>query len=264
MSVIGAILGDIAGQPFEFNHKPVDYEHVELFTAKNHLTDDTVLTVATLHALKDKTSFQDAYYSYGRAYYDRGYGNMFKEWLNSDDLAPYNSYGNGSAMRVSPVIDFADSKEEVIKLAAQSAVVTHNHPEGIKGAVVTAVCGWMARNGASKNEILEYGTKQYPPEDYKYSCSQPLDVIREKYRWNATCQDCVPVAIRCFYESESFEGFLRKTISMLGDTDTLGAIGGCFAGEYYKLYLDGALPILRRYLDVTMLDDLQVLEDMKK
>ena len=263
MSIIGAILGDIAGQPFEFNHTPVDYEHVKLFTAENHFTDDTVLTMATLHALQNKTSFKEEYHSYGMAYYDRGYGGMFRKWLNSDDLEPYESYGNGSAMRVSPVVDFAKSREEVIKLAAQSAVVTHNHPEGIKGAVVTAVCGWMARNGANKNEILKYATEQYPLEQYQYSCSQPLDVIRKKYHWDVTCQGSVPVAVRCFYESESFDDFLRKTISMLGDTDTLGAIGGCFAGEFYKLKLNEALPILRRYLDVSMIDDLQTLEDSR-
>lgn len=253
MGMIGAIIGDIAGQPFEFNRdKNIDYEHVELFTDENRFTDDTVLTLATAHAINYAMPFALAYHEYGKLYPHAGYGSSFTNWLKEDKLQPYNSFGNGSAMRVSPVVDLFGHNariESVINMAKATAECTHNHEEGIKGAIVTAVCGWMAKCGASKKEILDYACKQYKKSEYAFSCELPLNTIREKYFWNDTCQGSVPVAIRCFYESESYEDFLRKTISMCGDSDTICAIGGCIAQEYYQGTGFDNTSILMKYLD---------------
>ena len=253
MAVIGAILGDIAGQRFEFNRdKTIDFKNVELFTEENNFTDDTVMTVATLHAIQHNISFASAYHSYGKLYPDAGYGRSFNNWLNDNQMQPYNSFGNGSAMRVSPVIDLFSCNarlESVINMAKATAECTHNHEEGIKGSVVTAVCGWMAKCGASKKEILDYACGQYKKSEYAFSCELSLKDIREKYFWNDTCQGSVPVAIRCFYESESYEDFLRKAISMCGDSDTICAIGGCIAQEYYQDTGFDNTSILMEYLD---------------
>jgi ADP-ribosylglycohydrolase len=234
MAIIGAILGDIAGQPFEFNHtKEIDFENIELFSTNNHFTDDTVLTIATKYALEQHIPFEIAYHTLANAYPNAGYGGSFVNWLADKSLRPYNSFGNGSAMRVSPVIDYAKNEKELLNLSTISASCTHNHPEGIKGAVTTAYCGWMAKYGASKREIEDYACKAYPKEDYAFSCEHSLKYIREKYFWNDTCQGTVPVAIRCFLSSEDYESFLRNAISINGDTDTIAAIGGCIAEEFY-------------------------------
>lgn len=142
MAIIGAILGDIAGSKWEFNRpKDLDYEHIELFQDDSYYTDDTVLSVATKYALENEVSFKDAYNEFGNDYIDCGYGDRFFEWLIFKSKKPYKSCGNGSAMRVSPVIDFAKSRDDIIKYATMSAECTHNHQEGIKGAIVTATCG---------------------------------------------------------------------------------------------------------------------------
>ena len=142
-----------------------------------------------------------------------------------------------------------DTLEDVISWAEKSAEVTHNHPEGIKGAVVTAVCIWMAKHGKSKEEILQYVLEQYPAEKYEYSIAVPLNELERIYRWNATCMGSVATAMRCFYESDSYESFLRNVFRLNCDSDTLAAIGGAVAEEYYGgtgLDEDG---ILKRYLD---------------
>lgn len=253
MAIIGAILGDIAGQPFEFNRdKTIDFKNIELFTEENHFTDDTVLTMATLHAIQYNISFASAYHNYGNLYPDAGYGSSFANWLKDKWMQPYNSFGDGSAMRISPVIDLFDCKAKIsdVALMAQStAICTHNHYEGIKGAVVTAICGWMAKCGASKKEILDYACEQYKKSEYAFSCELSLNSIREKYFWNDTCQGSVPVAIRCFYESESYEDFLRTAISLCGDSDTICTIGGCIAEEYYQGTGFDNTSILMKYLD---------------
>lgn len=253
MAIIGAILGDIAGQPFEYNmKKDIDVDNIELFTERNHFTDDTVLTIATLYAIKNNILFSLAYHNYGNLYPNAGYGSSFVQWLNDNKLQPYNSYGNGSAMRVSPIIDLFNSQskiEDIIEMAKNTAMCTHNHYEGIKGAVVTAVCGWMAKCGASKKEILKYASSEYEKSNYAFSCELSLNVIRTNYFWNDTCQGSVPVAIRCFYESESYEDFIRKVLGLHGDSDTICAIGGCIAEEYYHGTGFNDKELLKTYLD---------------
>lgn len=250
MAIIGAILGDIAGEPYEFNRtKYIDYKNVELFGKENHFTDDTVLTVATKYALERGVPFEIAYHIFGNKYPSAGYGSSFNIWLADSALKAYNSFGNGSAMRVSPVIDCAKTESELLANATKSASCTHNHPEGIKGAVTVAYCGWMAKHGASKQEIKDYACQAYPKEEYAFSCEYPLNVIRVDYFWNDTCQGSVPVAIRCFLDSEDYESCIRNAIGLKGDSDTLAAMAGCIAEEYYKKTGFNDEKLLKQYLD---------------
>ena len=248
MSIIGSILGDIAGSQFEF-FKPKDFnsETTELFTDKCRYTDDTVMTLATKMAIIDNISFSEAYQKYGRKYADAGYGGFFMNWLYEDNPQPYNSYGNGSAMRVSYVADYYNTLSDVEKYARLSAECTHNHPEGIKGSVVTATCIWMAKNGCSKEDILKYVNHQYPRTDY-FSAEKTLDEIRKGYRWNETCEGSVPVAIRCVYEADSYVSFIRNVLSINCDTDTLCAIGGSVAEELFGGTGLNNDELLKRYL----------------
>lgn len=241
MAIIGAILGDISGSQYEFG-RPIDldWKHCELFTDRCIFTDDTVMTLAAkLAIIKGDSkyhisSFADYYRIYGNKYPNVGYGGCFETWLRHNDTKAYNSYGNGSAMRVSYVGEYFDNEKDVIKYATKSAECTHNHPEGIKGAVVTAMCIFMAKTGATKPEIYEYVKKNYPKEDYRYGVEYKLDEYKDKYQWNETCQGSVPVAIRCFLESDDYESFLRNVYSLRCDMDTLCAIGGGIAEEFYK------------------------------
>lgn len=252
MAIIGAVLGDISGSQYEFDimrPKNLDYNTCSLFTKKCRFTDDTVMSIATKAALRKNLSFADTYREFGRKYPYVGYGAMFDEWIKKDNKGAYNSFGNGSAMRCSYIGEFFGNKEDVIFFAKKSAECTHNHPEGIKGAVVTAVCVYMARKGASKTEIFEYAKREYPKEYYRYSVEYSLNEIRSVYQWDVTCQGSVPVAIRCFLESEDYESFLRNAYSLPCDLDTICAIGGGIAEEYYKgtgLDVDS---ILLKYLD---------------
>lgn len=250
MAIIGAILGDIAGSRWEFRRpKDLDWKHIYLFTDDCFFTDDTVLTVATKYALQNNISFADAYHKFGNEYPDCSYGCGFESWLSSKWSKPYNSFGNGAAMRVSPVVDSATTHAEVMSRAIRTAECTHNHPEGIKGAGVTAVCAWMAKTGASKTEIGEYASRQYSSKEYRFPVSMSLKELRAKYRWNETCQGSVPVAIRCFLDSEDYKSFIRNVLSLPCDTDTLCAIGGGIAEEFYHGTGFNADKLLREYLD---------------
>lgn len=250
MAIIGAILGDIAGSQHEFSTpKGFDYKHCELFTKGCSFTDDTVLTLAVKKAIVDNIPFADLYREFGRQYPYAGYGGMFTTWLLVESMDAYNSYGNGSAMRCSYIGEHFNTEKEVTEWAEKSAECTHNHPEGIKGAVVTAMCIYMARTGASKNEILKYAAEQYPKSDYEYSVEYRLDEYRDRYRWNSTCQGSVPTAVRCFLESEDYESFLRNVYSLECDRDTLGAIGGGIAEEFYHGTGFNEDELLKRYLD---------------
>ncbi len=224
--MIGAIAGDIIGSIYEFdNIKTTDFP---LFSPKCHFTDDTVHTVALADSILsgvDYTSKLKEYYSY---YPNESYGNMFRRWVASPDTEPYNSYGNGSAMRVSPVGYAFDTLEETLRQAEKSSAVTHNHPEGIKGAQATAAAIFLARQGKGKDEIREY-----VESEFAYDLSEPLDSIREWYYFNETCQETVPQGIIAFLESESYEDAIRKVISIGGDSDTLGAITGGIAQAFY-------------------------------
>ncbi len=249
MAVIGAVLGDISGSYYEF-HRPknLDWKKCELFTEKCHFTDDSVMTLAAKWAVQHGVSFAESYRMLGRKYPHAGYGGMFNAWLKSDNMEEYYSFGNGSAMRCSYIGEHFQTEQEVTEWAAKSAECTHDHPEGIKGAVVTAMCIYMARTGASKEEILAYAVKNYPKDSYEYSADYELSQYRDRYKWDVTCQGSVPVAIRCFFESEDYESFLRNVFSLTCDMDTLCAIGGGIAEEFYHgTGLEDDM-LLRKYL----------------
>ena len=251
MAIIGSILGDIAGSCHEFKRpESRDWKHMELFTDNNFFTYDTVLTCGTKLAIKNSgNKFSKYYRSICRRYPNLSYGNSFREWFESDDMPPYKSYGNGSAMRISPIIDAGFCVMDECILAAESAASTHNHEEGIKGVLVTAECIRMAKDGHTKTNILNYVNQRYPPEEYGYAATHDMKWLRKNYSWNDTCQGSGPVAIRCFIDSDSCEGFLRNVLSLYADADTLCCIGGGIAEEYYgKTGFDDDI-LLRRYLD---------------
>ncbi|HMA85621.1 MAG TPA: ADP-ribosylglycohydrolase family protein [Desulfosalsimonadaceae bacterium] len=225
--MLGAIAGDIIGSVYE--HRPIKTTDFPLFQSKSRFTDDTVLTVAVADAIIKKNDYQSALKTYGRAYPDAGFGMLFFNWLFSADSQPYNSFGNGSAMRVSPVGFAFDTREEVLAEAEKCAAMTHNHPQGIAGAQAVALAVWMAWQDASKNEI-----KQEIETRFGYDLNRRLDDIRPGYSFDVTCQGSVPEALIAFYESEDLEDAIRKAISLGGDSDTLGCITGGIAQAYYK------------------------------
>lgn len=227
--MLGAIIGDIVGSVYEWNN--IKTKDFPLFSSKCFFTDDTVMTVAIAEGLMnggDKEDFVKAMKKYGRMYPDAGYGGGFGSWLFSEDIHPYNSWGNGSAMRVSPVAWMFDTLSEVEQYAEISAEVTHNHPEGIKGAQATAAAIFLARKGNTKDEI-----KAYIKSKYGYDFSRTLDEIRPSYDFNESCQETVPEAITAFLESVDFEDAIRNAISLGGDSDTLAAITCSIAEAFY-------------------------------
>ena len=237
--IYGAILGDIIGSPFEFDRgdKTKDFK---LFSRRSHYTDDSVMTLAVCEALlkvgQDATvkEIEDAVISsmqsWGRRYPHAGYGGYFRRWLTACHPEPYNSFGNGSAMRVSAAGWLYDSLEKTRVVAKATANVTHNHPEGIKGAEATASAIFMARNGSSKEEI-----KKYIENEFHYDLNRTLNEIRPSYHMDETCQKTVPEAIIAFLEAKDFEDAIRNAVSLGGDTDTLGAITGSIAEAYYRI-----------------------------
>ncbi len=228
--MLGAIAGDIIGSPFEGNNIK-DYRF-PLFTSKSTFTDDTVMTIATADCILQKGNFEEFYKRYYLKYPGRGYGLKFSMWAGSTDCRPYNSWGNGSAMRVSPV-GFACSRlEEVLKLAGRSAEVSHNHPEGIKGAQAVAAAVFMARRGNKKDKIAGYIEKKFG-----YDLRETIESIKKWYKFDSSCQGSVPQAIRAFLESRDFEDAVRKAISIGGDSDTIACIAGGIAEAFY-----GGLP----------------------
>ena len=249
--MFGAIIGDIIGSIYEFdNIKTKDFP---LFSQDCFFTDDTVMSCAVAASLvygdtRDINRYKEGLialmHDIGNRYIRCGYGDKFGIWIATKMKEPYNSYGNGSAMRVSPVIWYANSLEEAERLAKATAEVTHNHTEGIKGAVATAGSGWLARNGATKEEIARYIRRYY---DINFT----VDEIRPTYKFNETCQGSVPQALVAFLESDSFEDAIRNAISIGGDSDTIAAITGAIAEAFYgipyelkekaSIYLDGML-----------------------
>jgi len=225
--MLGAIAGDIIGSVYE--HRPIKTTDFPLFQSKSRFTDDTVLTVAVADAIVKKNDYQSALKTYGQAYPDAGFGMLFFNWLFSADSRPYNSFGNGSAMRVSPVGFAFETREEVLAEAEKCAAVTHNHPDGIAGAQAVALAVWMARQDAAKDDI-----KREIETQFGYDLSRRLDAIRPGYQFDVTCQGSVPEALIAFYESENLEDAIRKAISLGGDSDTLGCITGGIAQAYYK------------------------------
>lgn len=235
----GAILGDIIGSPFEFDRgdKTKDFK---LFSRRSHFTDDSVMTLAVCEALlkvgQDATvkEIEDAVItsmqSWGRRYPHEGYGGYFRRWLTARHSEPYNSFGNGSAMRVSAAGWLYDSLEKTRVVAKATTNITHNHPEGIKGAEATASAIFMARNGSSKEEI-----KKYIENEFHYDLNRTLDEIRPSFHMDETCQKTVPEAIIAFLEARDFEDAIRNAVSLGGDTDTLGAITGSIAEAYFGI-----------------------------
>jgi ADP-ribosylglycohydrolase len=228
--ILGAITGDITGSVYEFhNVKRTDFE---LFTSKTTFTDDSILTVATMEALLSGGStagdYTRLYQSYGREYPNRGWGNRFHYWIHSDDPQPYDSWGNGSAMRASPIGWAFDTIEEVLAEAEKSASVSHNHSEGIKGAQAAALAVWLARNGVSKRDI-----KWNIRDRFGYNLERTCDEIREDYSFDESCQGTVPEAVIAFLESADYENALRLAVSLGGDSDTLACITGGIAEAYY-------------------------------
>jgi ADP-ribosylglycohydrolase len=239
--MLGALIGDIVGSRFEFNnHRSKNFE---LFAKDSFVTDDTIMSLAIAKALietgKHVKSKSNKYYelleansikymqSIGRKYPNCGYGGRFQVWMFDDNPKPYNSYGNGSAMRISPVAWVANNESELKKLSQVVTGVTHNHPEGLKGAEAVALAIFLSRKGYYKQEI-----KDRIEQDY-YILDFTINRIRKSYAFNETCQDTVPQALQAFFESDSFEDAIRTAISVGGDSDTLAAITGSIAEAYY-------------------------------
>ena len=230
--MIGSIIGDIVGSIYEFgNIKTKDFEFL---SDKCSFTDDSVLTVATADWILKGGEVAKYYsrYGYENPWPMGGYGESFKIWIirsnRQGDYRPYNSCGNGSAMRVGPVGWAFNIKEEVLAKAKESAECTHNHPEGIKGAQATALCIFMARQGASKEEI-----RNEIERTFGYNLRFTCDEIRPSYTWGGTCQDSVPQAIVSFLDGNDFEDCVRNAISIGGDSDTIGCITGSIAEAFY-------------------------------
>lgn len=225
--MIGAIAGDIIGSAYEWHN--IKSKEFELFSPRSKFTDDTVLTVAVADCILNNKNYAKTLKEYGRRYPHAGYGGNFNTWLHSDDLGPYNSFGNGSAMRVSPVGFAFDTLDKVLSEARRSAKVTHDHPEGIKGAQATAAAIFLARTGKDKKEI-----KDYIESTFKYDLSPTLAEIRPGYSFDETCQGSVPQAIIAFLESENYEDAVRNAISIGGDSDTIACITGGIAHAFFQ------------------------------
>lgn len=234
-TILGAIAGDAIGSIYEFN--PTKDYHFPLMDNRMEITDDSIMTLAVadwiMHSdsLDHKTLAERMRY-WGRKYrYPMGsYGINFSDWLDNPAMGPYRSWGNGSAMRVSPVGFAFGTMEETLRIAGISAEVTHNHPEGIKGAQATAAAIFMARSGADKEEIRKTVT-----EIFGYRLDRTCDDIRPDYRFEASCQETVPQSIIAFLDSTGFEDAIRLTVSLGGDADTMGAITGGIAAAYYDM-----------------------------
>jgi ADP-ribosylglycohydrolase len=239
--MIGAIIGDVIGSVYEWhNTKSEDFE---LFSRFTRYTDDTVLTAAIADAIlnkkQDHIRLLNSYYSrkiyaakvkqFARMYPDAGFGGRFEEWVKGNSNRPYRSYGNGSAMRVSPIGFAYHTLDEVLKEAKNSALITHNHREGIKGAQAVASAIFLARTGKSKDEI-----QMFISRTFKYNLRRSLADIRPNYKFDSSCQGSVPEAIIAFLESDNFMDAIRKAISLGGDSDTIACITGAIAHAFYK------------------------------
>ena len=235
--MLGAIIGDICGSVYEF-HNQKDLNRLELFKKGCFPTDDSVMTVAVARALMDswgdsdsviRQTLVDAMHYYGHLFPRAGYGGRFFYWLANSDRRPYNSWGNGSGMRVSPAGWMYDTLEETLHAAKLTAEVTHNHPEGIKGAQAIAAAIFLARKGKSKEEIRQFVEANF------YALDFTLDEIRPHYGFDESCQGSCPQAIEAFLEGDSFEDVIRKAISIGGDSDTIAAMAGAIAETYYGI-----------------------------
>ncbi|MBU4174344.1 MAG: ADP-ribosylglycohydrolase family protein [Actinobacteria bacterium] len=238
--MLGAIAGDMIGSIYEWNN--IKTTRFPLFGTGCVFTDDTVLTVSVADCILNGTGYAEKFKEYYARYPGAGYGGMFHQWASSSDMGPYNSWGNGSAMRVSPVGFAYSTLEEVLREAKRSAAATHDHPEGIKGAQATASAIFLSRSGNSKTEV-----KEYLETRFDYDLGKSLDEIRPNYTFDVSCQGSVPQAITAFLEADGFEDAIRLAISIGGDSDTIACITGGIAQAFY-----GGVPyvIARQALDL--------------
>ncbi|MFN2359175.1 MAG: ADP-ribosylglycohydrolase family protein [Desulfotignum sp.] len=243
--MIGAIAGDIIGSVYE--HHPVKTKTFPLFDDRCRFTDDTVLTVAIADAILSGTSYTDSVRTVGQRHPHAGYGGSFIQWLFADNPKPYNSWGNGAAMRVSPVGFAFTTEEEVLDQARMTAQITHNHPEGIKGAQATALAVFLARTGCDKKTI-----KERTIQDFGYDLDRTTDDIRPSYTFDISCQGTVPEAIIAFLDATSYEDTIRNAISLGGDSDTLACIAGGIAEAFYG----NISPDIRTRVETTLPPDL--------
>ena len=248
--MIGAIAGDIIGSVYE--QSPIKTKVFPLFDPGCTFTDDSVLTIAVANAIMSESSYEEAIRKIGRQYPNAGYGRSFMGWLFSDTPQPYNSWGNGSAMRVSPVGFAFHHEAAVIEAAGKTAEITHNHPEGIKGARATALAVFLAKQGIDKETIRERISA-----NFGYDLSRTVDGIRPHYAFDISCQGTVPEAIIAFLDSTSFEDAIRNAVSLGGDSDTLGCITGGIAEAFYK---EIPFSILRE-VKMRLTEDLWLLTD---
>ena len=251
--MIGAIIGDITGSVYEWNSvKTTDFE---LFSDQSDFTDDTVLTIATADALLHNVSYEDAYNQWGRQYFNAGYGHGFLEWIRASTKKPYNSFGNGSAMRVSPVGWMFDTVEDTLSAAKATAICTHNHPDGIAGAQSVAAAIFLARTGSDKKAI-----KSFITERFHYNLDRTIDEIRPEYEFDATCPGSVPEAMIAFLESTDYESAIRLAISLGGDSDTQACIAGSIAEAFYQHIPEDFITKARKILEPPMIEILDEFE----
>jgi len=225
--MVGAIAGDIIGSVYEAH--PIKHTGFPLFSPYATFTDDTVLTIASAYSILENVDYGNAFKAFGQKYPHAGYGASFYQWIFSPHSGPYNSWGNGSAMRVSPIGFAFDSVDDVLREAGRNAAVTHNHPEGIKGAQATALAVFFARKGESKEYIRGEISARFA-----YNLGRALEEIRPGYRFDVSCPGSVPESIIAFLESHNFEDAVRKAVSLGGDSDTMACIAGGIAQAYYK------------------------------
>ena len=230
LPIIGAIAGDIIGSPYELNGSRIKSKEFPLFSQQSTYTDDTVMTLGVAQwVMNNNENLTSILHIWGNKYINVGFGHAFKCWLRSENPQPYNSWGNGSAMRVSSIGVACEYLHDVLNLAEQSASITHNHLEGIKGAQAVAVAVFLAYKGFSKQNI-----KAYIEKTFNYDLSRDLNQIREIYSFDSSCQGSVPEAIIAFLHSDNFEDAVRLAVSLGGDADTQASIAGAIAASFYK------------------------------
>ncbi len=245
--MLGAIAGDIIGSVYEFScQKSTDFP---LFSRHSRLTDDSILSLAVAESILTHRGYAECIRKFALRYPDMSYGGNFRQWMHSNSPQPYNSFGNGSAMRVSAVGWAFSSLEKVLEEAEASAAVTHDHPEGIRGAQAVALAIFLARSGASREEIRNQVTSRFG-----YDLSQTVDEIRPTYSFDETCQNTVPQALIAFLEGRDFEDSIRKAVSLGGDADTLAAITGSVAEPFFGGVPQGIAEQVKQRVPSDLLD----------
>lgn len=254
LPILGAIAGDIIGSAYELNNTRTKDYNFSIFTSNSTFTDDTVLTIAVAKWLTNPSyDLKDIIVQLCLQYKEVGYGKAFKNWLLTEEHHPYNSYGNGSAMRVSPVALVSNCIDDVLTVAKDTAKITHNHPEGIKGAKAVGVAIFLALNGFSKTNI-----KECVESAFHYNLSRELNEIRQNYSFNSSCQGSVPEAIIAFLESSDFEDAIRLAVSLGGDADTQASIAGAIAAAFYKKIPDF---IIQKIFEILPDDFIKIIKD---